>query len=208
MVERGEMTTFGLWRCSTDLQDQERQVIALKKAGAEKIYGDFITGVSNFNERPELTKCLEEMEKGDVLLISELSRLSRSFLGMVNEVSKLIERGIHIKTLDKKLDTTSMPKEITMLIVSILGYAASQELEQLKNRTSEGRVVAQNRGVKFGATRKYDKHQIQEIMSKRNEGQGYGTIGRALGMSRATVQSIVKRELEEIRCLIEITTPD
>ena len=192
------MTTFGLWRCSTDLQDQERQVLALKNAGAEKIYGDKITGISDFNDRPELTKCLEEMQSGDVLLISELSRLSRSFLGMVNEVSKLIERGIHIKTLDKRLDTTAMPKEITMLIVSILGYAASQELEQIKSRTAEGRALAKSRKVKFGAKRKYDKHQIQEIMSKRNEGQGYGTIGRAMGMSRATIQSIVKRELEEV----------
>ena len=42
---------------------------------------------------------------------------------MVNEISKLLERGVEIKTLDKRLDTTSMPKEITMLIVSILGYA-------------------------------------------------------------------------------------
>ncbi len=190
------MTVFGLWRCSTDLQDQERQVLALKEAGAEKIYGDFITGVSDFSERPELTKCLEEMKSGDVILISELSRLSRSFLGMVNEVSKLIERGIHIKTLDKRLDTTAMPKEITMLIVSILGYAASQELEQIKSRTAEGRAVAKNRGVKFGAKRKYNQHQIQEIMNKRNEGQGYGTIARALGMSRATIQTIVRRELE------------
>ena len=84
------MTTYGVWRCSTDLQDQERQVLALEKAGAQKIYGDHITGTSDFNARPELTKCLEEMQSGDVLLISELSRLSRSFLGMVNEVSKLI----------------------------------------------------------------------------------------------------------------------
>jgi len=190
------MTVFGLWRCSTDLQDQERQVLALKEAGATEIYGDFITGVSDFSARPELTKCLEAMESGDVLLVSELSRLSRSFLGMVNEVSKLIERGIHIKTLDKRLDTTAMPKEITMLIVSILGYAASQELEQIKSRTAEGRAVAKSRGVKFGAKRKYNQHQIQEIMSKRNEGQGYGTIARALGMSRATIQTIVKRELE------------
>ena len=190
------MTLYGLWRCSTDLQDQERQVLALQKAGAEKIYGDKITGISDFNDRPELTKCLEEMQSGDVLLISELSRLSRSFLGMVNEVSKLIERGIHIKTLDKRLDTTAMPKEITMLIVSILGYAASQELEQINSRCAEGRAVAKSRGVKFGRKRMYDKHQIQEIMSKRNEGQGYGTIARALGMSRGTIQSIVKRELE------------
>ena len=171
-------------------------MLALRNAGAEVIYGDKITGTSDFNSRPELIKCLDELEEGSTLLISELSRLSRSFLGMVNEVSKLIERGIHIKTLDKRLDTTAMPKEITMLIVSILGYAASQELEQIKSRTAEGREVAKNRGVKFGRKRSYDKHQVQEILNKRNEGQGYGTIARAMGMSRATIQSIVKRELE------------
>ena len=188
------MTVIGYWRCSTNQQDQERQIRALKEAGATKIYGDKITGTSNFNSRPELTKCLEELEEGSILLISELSRLSRSFLGMVNEVSKLIERGIHIKTLDKRLDTTAMPKEITMLIVSILGYAASEELKQIKSRTDEGRKVAQSRGVKFGAKRKYDKHQVQEILKKKSEGEGYGTIARSLGMSRATIQTIVKRE--------------
>ena len=190
------MTDIGYWRCSTDLQDQERQVLALERSGAQKIFGDYITGTSSFTERPELTRCLEELKKGDTLLISELSRLSRSFLGMVNEVSKLIERGIHIKTLDKRLDTTAIPKEITLLLVSILGYAASQELEQIKSRTSEGRSVARSRGVKFGAKRKYDKFQIQEIMKKRKEGQGYGTISRSMGISRGTIQSIVKREME------------
>tara|TARA_B100001250_G_scaffold399111_1_gene408137 strand:- start:802 stop:1386 length:585 start_codon:yes stop_codon:yes gene_type:complete len=193
------MTVYGIWRCSTDLQDQERQVRSLQEAGAEIIRGDHITGVSDFNARPELTKTLEEMKSGDVLLISELSRLSRSFLGMVNEVSKLIERGIHIKTLDKRLDTTAMPKEITMLIVSILGYAASQELEQIKSRTTEGRAVARSRGVKFGAKRKYDKYQIAEILKKRSEGQGYGAIGKALGMSKSTIATIVKRELQEVK---------
>ena len=190
------MTVIGYWRCSTNQQDQESQIRALKEGGATKIFGDKITGTSNFNNRPELTKCLEEVEEGSILLISELSRLSRSFLGMVNEVSKLIERGIHIKTLDKRLDTTAMPKEITMLIVSILGYAASQELQQIKSRCDEGRKVAQSRGVKFGAKRKFDKHQVQEILKKKEQGEGYGTIARALGMSRSTVQTIVKREMQ------------
>ena len=190
------MTSFLYWRCSTDLQDQERQILAGKQSGVleQNIFGDKITGTSDFNERPELTRCLETMECGDVLYLSELSRLSRSFLGMVNEVSKLIERGIHIKTLDGRLDTTAMPKEITMLIVSILGYAASQELEQIKSRTAEGRAIAKSRGVKFGMKRKYDKHQIAEIMKKRELGEGYGTIGRSMGISRHTVASIVKRE--------------
>ena len=188
------MTVFGYWRCSTTHQDGERQVLALKAAGADVIFGDNITGVSTFGERPELSKCIDELKSGDTLLIAELSRLSRTFLGMVNELSKLIERNIAVKTLDRRLDTTSMPKEITMLIVSILGYSASQELEQIKTRTAEGRAVAKNRGVKFGMKRKYNPHQIAEIMKKRAAGKGYGTIGRSLGMSRSTVASIVKRE--------------
>ena len=190
------MTVIGYWRCSTDVQDQERQIVALKKMGCSQIYGDHISGKSDFNVRPELTKCLDALKPKDILVISELSRLSRSFLGMVNEISKLLERGIEIKTLDKRLDTTSMPKEITMLIVSILGYAASQELEQIKSRTAEGREVAKTRGVKFGRKRTYDKYQIEEILSKRKEGQGYGTIARSMGMNRGTVQKIVNREME------------
>jgi len=188
------MTVIGYWRCSTDVQDQERQIVALKKMQCSEIYGDHISGKSDFNARPELTKCLDALKSGDILIISELSRLSRSFLGMVNEISKLLGRGIEIKTLDKRLDTTSMPREITMLIVSILGYAASQELDAIKSRTSEGREVAKTRGVKFGRKRTYNQYQIQEILEKRNLGQGYGTIARSMGMNRGTVQKIVARE--------------
>ena len=193
------MAQFFYYRCSTDAQDATRQQKAAIEAGVlpENIYGDHITGVSDFSERPELTRCLETISANDLLILSELSRLSRSFLGMVNEVSKLLDRGIHIKTLDGRLDTTAMPKEITMLLVSILGYAANQELQQTARRCEEGRAIARTRGVKFGAKRKYDKYQMQEIMNKRKEGLGYGTIARSMGMSRSTIQSIVKRELEE-----------
>ena len=46
-------TIFGYWRCSTDAQDQERQIRALKDAGSERIVGDFITGTSNYGDRKE-----------------------------------------------------------------------------------------------------------------------------------------------------------
>ena len=190
------MTIYGVWRCSTDNQDQERQVIALKKAGATKIYGDFITGKSNFQSRPELTKCLKEMKSQDLLIISELSRLHRNFLGMVNEVSNLLERGIHIKTLDGRLDTTSMPKEITMLLVSILGYAASQEHSQIISRCSEGRQVAKMRGVKFGAKRKYTKEQAKFVCEMREEGRSWNNIAKSMNFTVAKCRRIV--ELQEV----------
>ena len=35
-------------------------------------------------------------------------------------------------------------------------------------------------------------------MKKREQGEGYGTIARSLGMSRSTIASIVKREKDEV----------
>ena len=189
------MPVYGYFRCSTNLQDEERQIRALKDAKVDFINGDKITGTSNFNSRPELSKLLNKMESGSVLVISELSRLSRSFLGTVNEVSVLLERGIQIRTLDGRLDTTAMPKEITMLIVSILGYAASQELQQIKSRTAEGRSVALSRGVKFGAKRKYTKEQALLVCEMRSQGKGWGTIAKSMNFTVAKCRRIVDLEV-------------
>ena len=58
---------------------------------------------------------LKNEKSGDILLISELSRFYISFLGMDNDVSNLFQRVIHIKTLNRRLETMDMPGEITIL---------------------------------------------------------------------------------------------
>ena len=190
------MALYGYWRCSTSLQDQERQVIALKQEGVpeENIFGDKITGTSNYGDREELSKCLDLLQPDDLLILEDMNRLGRTMVTMLVEVNNLIERGVFIKTLDGRLDTSLMNDEIVRLIVGVMGYAAECELRNIKHRTSEGRAVAKSRGVKFGAKRKYDKYQIQEIMDKRNKGMGYGSIAKSLGMTKSTVQTIIQRE--------------
>ena len=163
-------TIFGYWRCSTDAQDQERQIRSLKDAGVEVLRGDKITGTSDYSDRKELSKLLDEIKEGDLLILDELSRLGRTMVTMLVEVNKLLDKGVKIKTLDGRLDTTTMNKEIVNLIVGVMGYSAEMELTNIKRRTAEGRAVALSRGGKFGAKRKYDKHQVQEILRKRKEG--------------------------------------
>ena len=188
------MTIIGYWSTSTNEQDGERQIRALKEAHCQVIYGDKIAGTSTYGDRPELSKCLDELKNGDLFLCEELSILGRSMVEMLVRVNELIERGVYIKTLDGRLDTSLMPEEIVRLIVSVMGYAAEMELKNIKTRTAEGRAVAQSREVKFGRKKTYDEYQVAEIMEKRSQGQGYGTIARALGMSRSMVQRIVQQE--------------
>ena len=187
-------TIYGYWRCSTDQQDQERQIRSLQDAGVEVLKGDKITGTSDYADRKELAKLLDEIKEGDLLILDELSRLGRTMVTMLVEVNKLLDKGVKIRTLDGRLDTTTMNKEIINLIVGVMGYSAEMELTNIRRRTAEGRSVAMSRGVKFGRKRVYDKFQVQEIMRKKNEGDGLGTIARSMGMSRSTVQTIVNRE--------------
>ena len=191
------MALYGYWRCSTNLQDQERQVIALKEEGIpeENIFGDKITGTSNYGDREELSKCLDLLQQDDLLILEDMTRLGRTMVTMLVEVNNLIERGVYIKTLDGRLDTSLMNEEIVRLIVGVMGYSGECELRNIKHRTSEGRAVAKLRGVKFGGKRKYDQFQIAEIMKKRKAGKGYGSIGKSLGMKKSTVQTIIQREV-------------
>ena len=179
---------FGYWRCSTDAQDQERQIRSLKDAGVEVLRGDKITGTSDYADRKELSKLLEEIQEGDLLILDELSRLGRTMVTMLVEVNKLLDKGVKIRTLDGRLDTTTMNKEIIGLLVSFLGYSAEQELAQIKSRTAEGRKVAISRGVKMGRKRSFTQHQEEEIKNMRRAERGYGSIAKSLGMSKSTVQ--------------------
>ena len=79
-----------------------------------------------------------------------------------------------------------------------MGYCSEQELSQIKSRTSEGRQISMSRGVKFGRKLTYTQFQVDEIMKKRMEGQGYGTICKSLGMSRSMVQRIIKNQLQPV----------
>ena len=74
---------------------------------------------------------------------------------MLVEVNQLLEKGVKIKTIDGRLDTTTMPEEIIRLIVGVMGYAAEMELKNIKRRTAEGIAVTVSRGVKMDRKRSY-----------------------------------------------------
>ena len=189
------MTTFFYYRCSTEGQDETRQVEAALKAGVEQgnIFGDKITGVSNYGERPEYSKMVAMLQPDDLVITEDLTRYGRSMILMLVEINKLLEKGIQIKTLDGRLDTTTMPEEIVRLIVGVMGYAAEMELKNLKRRTDEGRAVAISRGVKMGRKQSYTHHQMEEIKNMRAGGRGYGAIAKSLGMSKTTVHRFCKK---------------
>ena len=77
---------IGYARVSTDDQDTAAQVAALKAAGCERIYKEKASG--GRWDRPELHRLLDQLRKGDVLVVWKLDRLSRS----LRDVLTIMER--------------------------------------------------------------------------------------------------------------------
>ena len=99
-------------------------------------------------------------------------------------------------TLGPCLDLTERKKNVPPIRNTVKTIAEIIRIRlRLKKPAAEGRAVAKSRGVKFGRKRKYDKFQVAEVMKKKSEGLGLGTIAKSLGMSRSMVQRIVKQEV-------------
>jgi DNA invertase Pin-like site-specific DNA recombinase len=77
-----QMTTFGYARVSTDGQELDSQLDALKAAGAVKVFKEKESGIKT--DRKELARAIAALDKGDVLLVTRLDRLARSTLDLLN----------------------------------------------------------------------------------------------------------------------------
>ena len=184
------MARIGLARCSTDQQDAARQVQALEAAGCNPVHIEHASGKTL--EREVLQQVLSELQPNDTLVVHELDRLGRSMIQMLQCVEHLMERGVHLVTLDGKLDTERTDPSIVKLIVGVLGYAAEMERAAITKRTTEGRIVAQAAGVKFGRKRSWDQGLANTVGTMRAQGNGYGTIATALGITSSKVRRILE----------------
>ena len=98
---------FGYARVSTDDQDLSLQIDALQQHGIPKtaIFMDKVSGAKT--ERPGLTKCLESLTSGDILVVWRLDRLGRSMRHLITLVEDLRSKGIGFRSLNEgAIDTT------------------------------------------------------------------------------------------------------
>ena len=168
---------IGYARCSTDRQELNLQFDALKAVGCEKIYHDVMSGAKT--ERPELRKCLDFLQSGDVLVVYKLDRLSRSLKHLVNTVLDLNDRGVDIIITSMQIDTRTPTGK---LIFGIMASIADFERELIRERVNAGIKAAKARGVKFGRDTVITQDMIEATKSSsvRSVARQYGVSKSAL----------------------------
>lgn len=180
---------LGYARVSTQDQNLDRQMDQLKKAGCEKIFCEKITGTKK--DRPELDRLLDQIRPGDAILISELTRLSRSTKDLFQIVDLIEKKGANIKSLKEAwLDTTTPQGK---LMFTIFAGISQFERDLISQRTKEGLASARSRGRKGGRPSKSKNH--IELALKMYDSKDYSIteITKASGVSKTSLYRYVEQ---------------
>ena len=188
----GAPRQFGYARVSTYDQDLSLQIDALTKHGIPKscIFMDKASGAKT--ERPGLTKCLETLQTGDVLVVWRLDRLGRSMRHLITLVEDLRTRGIGFRSLNEgAIDTTSASGE---LIFNIFSALAQFERRLIQERTKAGLAAARARG-RNGGRPKVTVKEARVVLAKKlhaDKSLDIEDICTTLRISRSTLYRYVQ----------------
>ena len=132
---------IGYIRVSKTEQNQDLQFDALKNVGCEKIYHEKISGASN--QRPEYTRMISELRKGDVIVVWRIDRLGRTTYELIKLMVEWKEMGVDFRSISEGIDTSTKMGRLWYMLSSVF---AENEREILMERTLAGMEAARARG--------------------------------------------------------------
>ena len=195
---------YGYIRVSTDRQTVENQRFEInqfcekQQIVVNKWIEETISGTKEVQER-QLGKLLKKMKKGDVLICSELSRLGRNLLMIMEVLNECMNRNIQVWTIK---DNYRLGSDINSKVLAFaFGLSAEIERNLISQRTkealarkkAEGVVLGRPKGSKSAKTKLTGQEKkIKELLEKK---VSYSAIGRILGVHRLTVSTFVKERL-------------
>ena len=179
----------GYIRVSQKTQCLNRQIDSLKAAGVDhrNIYKEQISGTKK--DRPELSKMISELIPGDIVIVAELTRLSRSTKDLFNIIEQIQNKGAAIKSLKESWLDTSTPHG--QLMFTIFAGLSQFERDLISERTKEGLEAAKARGRKGGRPSKRNKKELSVQLLYKQDVK-IAEIARQTDLSVSTVRRIVR----------------
>ena len=184
MAEPAHAYKVGYARVSTPDQKLDAQLDALAQAGCLKTFTDQVSGTTAL--RPGWEQLMAYVRPGDMVVIMELSRMSRSLAHLLEIVRTFKAQGIALVSLREHIDTATATGRC---FLAMMGAMAQMERELKAERTAAGRAAAKARGRTGGRPRadpeKLEHARILYLYSHKTAAD----VCRTVGIGRRTLFS-------------------
>lgn len=178
----------GYARVSTADQNTAAQIPALENAKCKRIYQE--EGSGRTMDRPELERCLDNLEPGDTLVVWRLDRLARSLRDLLELMERLEREKVHFRSLTENFDTSSASGR---LVFHVFAALTQFERELIRERTMLGLLAAKARGRVGGRKHKMSPQQVRQIKTLWASRQETKVeIAKQFAVSISTIDRIVR----------------
>lgn len=174
---------IGYARVSTQDQNLDLQLKALKKAGCQKVFREKASGFHR--QRPEFQRMLDQIRPGDTVIVWKLDRLARSTRDLLNTMETINEARGRFQSLSEPWANTTT--HAGKMIMTVFAGIAEFERDLIRERTSAGRAAAKQRGVRFGRPRKLNPDQVNVASKLLAEGTSVRDVARTFNVHEATI---------------------
>lgn len=207
-----EIMIVAYLRVSTNRQHLENQRDEIERFALrrgiviDRIYNDIVSGKKSSKER-KLGDILKRLKSGDTLIVTEISRLSRTLIDVMNIIHQCIEREI---TLHSTKEGYTFENNLNSKILGFaFGLVAEIERNLISARTKEALALRKANGMILGRPvgsapkRKILVENHDRLMEMLGQGISYKRIGRKLGVSVCTIDRYLRflREQESAQAL-------
>lgn len=192
----------GYIRVSTEKQDYENQKHGIleyankHKLGHVEMSQETISSRKKYEDR-DLSRLINSMSDGDILITSELSRLGRSILEVMSIFKELMERNIAVHVIKGGFVIGGDENKIqSSVLVFAFGLSAEIERELISQRTKEALAQRKAKGMKLGRQKgaivasKLDgkETQIKELLDKK---VSVSSIAKIHNVARTTMTNFI-----------------
>ena len=180
---------LGYARVSTTGQSLDGQLDALEAEGCGRVFSEAVSG--SVRTRPELDRMLDQLRKGDVVVVTRYDRLARSLRDLLDIVARIGAAGAGFRSLAEAIDTTTPAGR---LVLHVFASLAEFERELITDRTGEGLASARAQGRVGGRPSELRPEQRAEVQRMRGEGRAVAEIATLFRVSPATVRRVPAAE--------------
>lgn len=190
-------------RVSTNKQHTENQKAEIERYAKlhdfviDKWVAETVSGKRDVNKR-KLSILLKKLKKGDMIIVTELSRLSRTLTEIMTILNTLIAKGV---SLYSTKDGYSFDNTINSKILAFaFGLVAEIEHNLISARTREALAARRDAGMvlgrPFGTSPKMEfLHENRDKIQKMvDDGDSVVAIHRRFGVSRGLMTKFLKTE--------------
>ena len=194
---------YGYARCSTNdtKQDLQRQVRELKQLGVtdETLYREYISGAST--KKPEWNKLLATIKEGDTIVVTEVSRISRSTKQLCEIIELIQQRKLKLVIKNSlTIDCTKGEMDpMTKAFLQMSGVFCELEREMTRARVKSGVANAKDKGKQVGRPELTVKHvkenkKFMECYKLWKEGRiNKVQIRQLTSLSRTTIDKYIQK---------------